>query len=160
MNESKKIFIANDHAGFQLKKFLMNKNTTQNWKDLGVFNEKTSDYPEQAEKLCCHILENISSDEPPLGVLICGSGQGMAIKANRFPGIRAILAWDEQSCRLAREHNKANVLCLGARLIPFETADNIFKVFISAVFTGGRHSDRIKNLDKNTLCQTTEKNCL
>ena len=151
MDYVKKIFIANDHAGFPLKAFLMSKNKEQNWVDLGVFNEQKSDYPEQAEKLCQHILENTHSDNFPFGVLICGSGQGMAIKANRFLGIRAIIAWNEQSARLAREHNKANVLCLGARLIPFETAHNIFKIFINTSFAGGHHSLRVQNLDKNTI---------
>ena len=143
-----KIFIANDHAGFQLKKFLINNNTDQKWEDLGAFNEQNSDYPRKAGLLCRHILEYNSAEEDSLfGVLICGSGQGMAMRANRFPGIRAALVWNEKSCRLAREHNKANVLCLGARLISFTDANQIFKTFISTLFAGGRHTERIKSLD-------------
>ena len=146
MEINKKIFIANDHAGYQLKKFLIKNSPDQNWKDLGIFDEKISDYPEQAEMLCRHIL-NSSDDSSPFGVLVCGSGQGMAIKANRFPGIRAALAWNEKSASLAREHNNANVLCLGARLISFEEANHIFKIFIDAPFKSGRHSKRVKKLD-------------
>ncbi len=145
MESTKKVFIANDHAGFQLKQFLIKSNPAQNWEDLGVFDEKSSDYPEQAEILCRHILE--SSKDNPFGVLVCGSGQGMAIKANRFPGIRAALAWNEKSASLAREHNNANVLCLGARLIPFEEASHIFQIFINAAFAEGRHLKRVKDLD-------------
>ena len=145
MKKNKKIFIANDHAGFQLKESLIKKNPDQNWENLGVFDETGSDYPELAEKLCRRILE--SSEESPFGVLVCGSGQGMAIKANRFPGIRAALAWNEKSSSLAREHNNANVLCLGSRLIPFDEVNHIFKTFINTPFAGGRHLKRVKNLD-------------
>ena len=145
----RKIFIANDHAGFQLKKFLIKNNPDQNWEDLGVFDKTSSNYPEQAEILCRRILEDKSSDDIDslFGVLICGSGQGMAIKANRFPGIRAAIAWSEKSSNLAREHNNANVLCLGARLLTFENANSVFKVFISTLFKGGRHLKRVKQLD-------------
>ncbi|MDE0119023.1 MAG: RpiB/LacA/LacB family sugar-phosphate isomerase [Bdellovibrionales bacterium] len=143
-----KIFIANDHAGFPLKNFLIKNNPDQKWENLGVFDETISDYPEQAKILCRRILEDSSINEAVLfGVLICGSGQGMAIKANRFPGIRAALAWNKKSACLAREHNDANVLCLGARLLNFEDAHNIFKIFINTPFKGGRHLKRVKQLD-------------
>ncbi len=142
-----KIFIANDHAGFPLKNFLIKNNPDQKWEDLGVFDETISDYPEQAKILCRQLVKDSSSDGPPLfGVLICGSGQGMAIKANRFPGIRAALAWSEKSSCLAREHNDANVLCLGGRLLNFEDAHNILKVFINTPFKEGRHLKRVKQL--------------
>ena len=142
-----KIFIANDHAGFQLKKFLVENNSDQTWEDLGVFDETSSDYPKQAEILCRRMLEDKSSDiDFNFGVLICGSGQGMAIKANRFPGIRAALAWNEKSAVLAREHNNANVLCLGARLLHFKDANHIFKTFISTAFKQGRHTKRVEQL--------------
>ena len=152
-SKHEKIFIANDHTGFQLKNLLINHNSDQNWEDLGIFNEKTSHYPEQAELLCRRILENtahkLNNKASLLGVLICGSGQGMAIKANRFQGIRAALAWNEESCRLAREHNNVNVLCLGARLLSFEDSNDIFKKFINTPFKGGRHLKRVESLDRN-----------
>ena len=140
---NKKIFIANDHAGFSLKTFLKNNNPEQNWEDLGVFNEEKSDYPDQAKKLCQALLKEPES----LGVLVCASGQGMAIQANRFKGIRAALAWSIETSQLSREHNKANVLCLGAKLIPCQTADQIFKTFMTANFKEGRHIQRVKKLD-------------
>ena len=140
-----KIFIANDHAGFTLKQFLINQNPEVDWEDLGVFNEEPSAYPKEAKVLCQRVLEGDSTN---LGVLICGGGQGMVMQANRFPSIRAGLCWNEASAKLSRQHNDANVLCLGARLIPFEVAQKIFKAFIQTAFEGGRHLERIKQLDK------------
>ena len=139
-----KIFIANDHAGFALKNFLVRQNPQKEWEDLGVFNEDPSSYPKEAVALCRRVLEEGSGD---LGVLICGGGQGMAMQANRFLGIRAGLCWNEESARLSRQHNNANVLCLGARLIPFESAQKIFQTFIQTSFEGGRHGERIKQID-------------
>ena len=139
----KKIFIANDHAGFQLKNSLISENQNCEWEDLGTYNEDKSDYTDQAEKLC----KQIQSFPSTFGILICGSGQGMAMKANRFPGIRAALVWNEDSTRLAREHNDANVLCLGARLISLEEANIIFKTFMETPFKEGRHLKRVKKLD-------------
>ena len=148
MQKPEKVFIANDHAGFLLKKFLIQRHPDQNWEDLGAFNEEASHYPEHASALCQKLLKEGDTDgKARFGVLVCGSGQGMAIKANRFANIRAVCAWSEQSARLSREHNNAQVLCLGARLIPFETADRIFTVFISTPFAGGRHAERVKSLN-------------
>ena len=144
---NKKILIANDHAGLLLKDFLIKNNPNYRWKDLGVFNEETSNYPEQASKLCQLMTKEKSEDDHSLGVLICGSGQGMAIKANRFSRIRAAVAWNEASARLAREHNNANVLCLGARLLSPEQANHIFTIFIHAFFKGGRHQKRVNMLN-------------
>ena len=147
MKKNKKIFIANDHAGYQLKKFLIENNPDQNWEDLGVHDETSSDYPKQAELLCRRMLESFDTDDSLFGVLVCGSGQGMAIKANRFSDIRAAVAWNEKSAVLTREHNNANVLCLGARLIPFKEANHVFQIFIDTSFAGGRHLKRVKDLD-------------
>ena len=140
-----KIFIANDHAGFALKNFLIQQNPQEEWEDLGVFNEEPSAYPKQAKVLCQRILE---AGGLSLGVLICGGGQGMAMQANRFLRIRAGLCWNEESARLSRQHNNANVLCLGARLVPVELAQKIFQTFIQTSFEEGRHLKRIKQLDQ------------
>lgn len=146
---TKKLVIANDHAGLQLKRSLMNNNKNIEWKDMGVFNENISDYTEQATILCRYILEQkTATKENIFGVLICGSGQGMAMKANRFPHIRAALAWSEKNIALAREHNNANVLCLGARLLSVAVANNILNTFISTPFKGGRHTERVYNLER------------
>ena len=143
-----KIFIASDHAGFLLKQFLIEKNRDRQWEDLGVFKEQKSDYPDQAKKLCNNLLKEQSlSERVCLGLLVCGSGQGMAIQANRYLGIRAVAAWSEESACLAREHNQANVLCLGARLISFDKANDILKTFLQTQFKGGRHIERIRKLE-------------
>lgn len=136
-------FIASDHAGFLLKQFLIKKNPDQGWKDLGVHNEKKSNYARIAQMLCCKIKK-----ENHKGVLICGSGQGMAMAANRFSGIRAAAVWNVKSARLAREHNNANVLCLGARLISRKMAHQILQIFINSSFKKGRHLERIKQIDR------------
>ncbi len=142
MSQKSKILIASDHAGFALKKFLMDNNPDTQWSDLGVFSEEKSDYPDQAKKLCQAIKQ-----ENECGVLVCGSGQGMAMQANRYSGVRAAVVWNEESARLAREHNHANVLCLGARFLSFDKANQLLKVFLKASFKGGHHSERIKKLD-------------
>ena len=139
-----KIFIANDHAGFALKEFLIKQNPQEKWEDLGVFSADTSSYPQEASTLCRHLLKEGPNS---FGVLICGSGQGMAMQANRFPGIRAGVCWNKESACLSRAHNKANVLCLGARLISPATAQGILTVFIQTDFKGGRHLARVEQLD-------------
>ncbi len=144
------IFIASDHAGFLLKQFLIEKNQKQNFKDLGVFESKQKNtYPRQAFTLCQNLLKTQKphQEAPSYGVLLCGSGQGMAIQANRFKGIRAALGWSEENTRLAREHNNCNVLCLGARLLSFEKNQKLFHIFITTAFKGGRHIERVKQLD-------------
>ena len=144
MSEGTKIFIANDHAGLALKQFLMLKNPQELWEDLGVFKEDPSSYPVEAKALCQRVLEKGPGG---VGVLICGGGQGMAMQANRFLGIRAGLCWNEESARLSRQHNQANVLCLGARLISCDLAQKIFQVFMQTGFEGGRHLERVRQLD-------------
>ncbi len=145
--EGRKIFIANDHAGFLLKNFLIKKNPEQCWEDLGVHNERKSNYPQLAQTLCRKIKKDGGK-----GVLICGSGQGMAMAANRFSGIRAAAVWNVESTQLAREHNNANVLCLGARLISRKMAHQILQTFICTPFKKGRHLKRVQQIDrwKNT----------
>src|SRR5947209_4993200 len=107
------IWVGSDHAGFPLKKSLMEKFAEINWHDQGTFNEESVDYPDFASKVATEL-----KDHPDrVGLLICGSGQGMAMRANRFPWIRAALCWSEQVAKLARQHNDANVLCLSGRLV-------------------------------------------
>lgn len=143
----KKIFIASDHAGFELKDFLIKEliNLGFNPLDLGCENPKTSvDYPDFAKKLCLKIREN-SSD---FGILICGSGIGISIAANRFKHIRAALCYNLKSAKLAREHNDANVICLGGRILKHEPALAMVKAFLATQFKGGRHEARIEKLSR------------
>ena len=142
MTYSLPLFVASDHAGFHLKKALIKKTPEHNWKDLGPNTSHRTDYPQWADKLCCHIQPQL------FGVLICGSGQGMAIKANRYPHVRAALCLNETAAHLARFHNNANVLCLAGRFIPPEKAMKILCSFLSTNFntTDPAHKRRVKQL--------------
>ncbi|AJD01634.1 ribose 5-phosphate isomerase B [Campylobacter lari] len=138
-----KIYIASDHAGFVLKQeiinFLQEKNI--NFEDLGPFSEDRCDYPDYAHLLSSKI------DENSFGVLVCGSGVGMSIAANRHKNIRCALCNEPLSAKLSREHNDANVLALGARLIGIDMAFEIISNFINTSFSGGRHCVRINKIE-------------
>jgi ribose 5-phosphate isomerase B len=142
-----KIAIANDRAGLELKNFLIGhlsgKEKPIAFLNLGIDREEAVDYPDQAKMVVNYIL----SGKADLGVLICGTGIGMSIAANRFRGIRAAICHHPLEARLAREHNDANILCLGARMIGAECALENLCVFLDTKFTGGRHSGRINKLD-------------
>ena len=137
------IFIASDHAGFDLKKFFTSKKNLQ-WIDLGPANSDRSDYPDYAAK----VAQKVSSTAESLGLLICGSGIGMCISANKFKGIRAAVVESEETARLAKEHNDANILCLGSRILSEEKAWSIFNAWLNAQFAQGRHADRIKKISQ------------
>lgn len=139
-----KVFVASDHAGFELKNLLIERYDKVDWVDLGPFNSDRVDYPDFAHDLCAHLLnENPKS----IGVLICGSGQGMAIAANRHRHIRAALCWNTDIAKLSREHNNANVLCLGARFTQINEAVDILDVFLRSQFEGGRHTQRVGKMN-------------
>lgn len=143
----KKILIASDHAGFPLKEQLKRELTVLDQSiefiDLGTTDEKSVDYPDFSKKLAKAFLDG----KGEAGILICGSGQGMAMGANRFKSIRAALCWDLPSAQLSRRHNDANILCLGSRLLPFGYAVEIAKVWLQTPFEGGRHQSRLDKLD-------------
>ena len=139
------VYLASDHAGFALKKFLIEKIIKLGFEsiDLGCDSaEKSVDYPDYAQKLCKKITKKNN------GILICGSGIGISIAANRFKNIRAALCHDVKSAKASRAHNDANVLCLGARVINNKMALAIVKAFFSTEFEGERHAARIKKLSK------------
>lgn len=150
----KKIFIASDHAGFELKQKYIQDHPELPWEDLGAYDIHSVDYPEFAKTLCEKLIQATGprpiTEEAFLagacGILICGSGQGMAIRANKFPQIRAALCWNEEVAKLSRQHNNANVLCLGSRAVDEATADKILLAFLGASFEGGRHSQRVAKL--------------
>jgi len=140
----KKVFIASDHGGFALKQPIVDLLQAQvSVEDLGPASAASVDYPMFAQSLCLKIP---SDTKDTFGILICGSGQGMAMAANKFPHIRAAVLWSEESAILSRAHNNANVLCLGARLIAPELALKIVKVFFSTNFEGGRHQHRVDQI--------------
>ena len=142
---TKSIIIASDHAGFLVKekvKIFLNKSKIKSL-DLGTFSEERVDYPDYAKKLALSVKKKSS-----FGILICGSGIGVSIAANRFKKVRAAVCYNQISASLARKHNNANVLCLGARLISLKNVQKIVYTFISTKFEGGRHINRVKKLDK------------
>lgn len=145
-NTSKKIFIASDHAGFELKEFLITQLAKLEIKtvDLGCTSAtKSVDYPDFAQKLAKKITKDSDS-----GILICGSGIGISIAANRFKHIRAALCHNVTSAKLSRAHNNANVICLGARFTKEKSALAMVKAFLNAEFEGGRHERRVDKLSK------------
>jgi ribose 5-phosphate isomerase B len=146
---SLKIVIGSDHRGFhhklliaeQMKKF----NGAQiEWLDAGCFTAERCDYPEFAAKAVAEIKKN----DVEYGVLICGSGVGMSIAANRYPGIYAALAWDELTARLAKEHDGANILVLPADFISSHTAVAMIEAWLNAKFLGGRYQKRLEILEE------------
>ncbi len=139
-----RVFIASDHAGFELKNLLVKGSNLVEWADLGPFTPDRVDYPDFAHDLCSRMLNESSNT---FGVLICGSGQGMAIAANRHRHIRAALCWNSEIAKLSREHNNANVLCLGARFTQANEAIEILKIFLSSRFEGGRHAQRVAKMN-------------
>ncbi len=136
--EAEKIWIGSDHAGYSLKKGLLSLLPNQNCQDLGVFSEASADYPDVALRVGEAVLT-----QGGFGLLICGSGQGMAMSANRLRGIRAALCWNVASAELARAHNNANILCLGGRFLEVAEAREILAAFLKTPFEGGRHQNRL-----------------
>ena len=138
-----KIFISSDHAGFNLKKNIIKK-LSKKLKiiDLGPSSTKSVDYPDYAHKLS----KKVASNSRNLGILICGSGMGMAISANKNKKIRAALCYSVKNTKLSRLHNNANIITLGARLINKNKAFNLIRVFLNTKFEGGRHLRRVKKI--------------
>lgn len=145
-----RIAIGSDHAGYDLKCAIINYLQRKNMEvyDVGAFSKDSVDYPDYALQVC-QILNRKNSD---LGILICYTGIGMSIAANKVKGIRAALVTTEENAKLTREHNDANILCLGAKDVDFEKAKKIIDVFLTTQFVGGRHLQRVTkvmNIEKN-----------
>lgn len=136
-----------DHAGFEYKELLKQFLTDAGHQvsDFGPHSNASVDYPDFAHPLA----KSVEKGECEMGILICGSGNGVAITANKHQGIRAALCWNEELGALARQHNNANVLCLPARFISADTAQAIVSVFISTAFEGGRHLNRVNKIGCN-----------
>lgn len=140
----KKIAIGGDHAGYEYKAKLVEKLEALGYevKDFGPFSSASVDYPDYVHPLC----SAIENGEFEQGIVICGSGNGVAITANKHQGIRAALCWNEDLAALARQHNNANVLALPARFISYELAEKLAEIFISTDFEGGRHANRVNKI--------------
>ena len=139
-----KIALASDHAGFQEKEKLkpLLKSLGVEFEDLGTASEDSVDYPDYAR----NVAERVGKGEAEQGLLVCGSGTGMAIVANKVPGVRAAVGWSEETARLARRHNDANVLAIGARTTPEAEIPKIVKAWFESKFDGGRHAGRVAKI--------------
>ena len=140
------IAVASDHAGFDLKEILKRdlQGAGHDVLDLGTNSSQSVDYPDYGKALA----DAVAAGQARLGVLVCGTGIGIAMAANRNPGVRAAVVHDVTSARLSRQHNDANVVAFGQRLIVSETAREALKVFLSTEFEGGRHAGRVAKLSK------------
>lgn len=140
-----RLAMAADHGGFELKEILKRKlaEEVDSIEDLGVHSEQSVDYPDQAHALA----DFIAGGKADLGILICGTGIGVSIAANRHPGIRAALCTDSFMARMSREHNDANILCLGGRVVGSELAADIARAFLTGQFEGGRHKRRLDKIE-------------
>ena len=139
-----KIVVAADHGGFELKEQVKAALVAggEEVVDIGCFSSESVDYPDFAEKAVSLILQN----ECQMGILICGTGIGMSIAANRYRAIRAANCSNVHTAQLSREHNNANVLCLGARVLEAEVAIEMVRVWLHTAFSGGRHQRRISKV--------------
>ena len=140
----KKIFISSDHAGFRLKeeiKLFLKKKKIE-FIDMGPGNDTKVDYPDYAHK----VAKKVKTNKNNVGILVCGSGMGMNIAANRHKNIRAAQCFNLKSTKLSRLHNDANVITLGSRLLTIKNALSFIAVFLNTKFEGGRHSKRIKKI--------------
>lgn len=147
-----KILIASDHAGYELKKRLVEHLKLQNEvEDCGPFGTDSVDYPDYADLVCKKLKpENDSAMLSQFGVLICGSAQGMAMRANKFSHVRAALVYNDETVKLSREHNNANIVCIGARFCDFETALRWINLFKDTGFAQGRHQTRVAKVSGAT----------
>lgn len=140
----KKIAIGGDHAGYEYKEQLRKHLEEKGYevKDFGPFSADSVDYPDFAHP----IAEAVANSSQDAGILICGSGNGVAMTANKHQGIRAALCWNEELAALARQHNKANILCLPSRFVPYELAEKMAGTFLTTEFEGGRHDRRVEKI--------------
>ena len=140
----KKIFISSDHAGYSLKEQIKKKfNKKYIFYDLGTDNSKTSvNYPEYAHRLC----KKVAKHSKNIGILVCGSGMGMSMAANRHKKIRAAVCYSVKNTKLSRLHNNANIITLGSRLTKKNTAFKCIDIFVNTKFEGGRHKNRVRKI--------------
>ena len=142
---TKQLGIASDHAGLELKRVLVEELQGRGitLRDFGTDSGTSCDYPDFAH----HVGRAIENKEIEQAILVCGTGVGMSMAANRHPSVRAVVCSEPLSARMARQHNDANVLCLGARIIGAGTANDIVDAFLNGVFEGGRHSARVAKIN-------------
>jgi ribose 5-phosphate isomerase B len=142
---SVKIALGSDHAGFSCKEAVKEylKENSGSLVDVGTYNEDSVDYPDFAHQ----VANRVSDNSADAGILLCGSGNGVAIAANKHRNVRAALCWNPEIAKLARLHNDANILCIPARYVSVEEAMEIIKAFLETDFEGGRHSRRVEKIE-------------
>lgn len=135
------IAIGSDHAGYDYKQRIITflQNQGHKVQDFGTHSADSVDYPDFAHP----VAEGVNGKEYPAGILICGSANGVAMTANKYPAVRAAICWNEDLAALARQHNDANVLCLPARFISYVLSEKIIRIFLQEQFEGGRHQRRV-----------------
>ncbi|HEY0897738.1 MAG TPA: ribose 5-phosphate isomerase B [Sphingobacteriaceae bacterium] len=137
-----RIAIGADHAGFEYKELLKSFLEDHEIKDFGTYSLDSVDYPDFAHP----VADAVESKEFDLGILVCGSANGVAITANKHQGIRAAICWTDELAKLARQHNDANIVCIPARFVTEEVAKDITRSFIETDFEGGRHNNRVNKI--------------
>jgi ribose 5-phosphate isomerase B len=145
MNTDKKIALGCDHAGFPYKEAITNYLTAKGYEvlDFGTNSPDSVDYPDFVHPVATSVVEGKCS----FGIVMCGSGNGVAITANKHQGIRAALCWNREIAELARQHNNANIIAIPVRFVSIETAVEMLDTFLNTVFEGGRHQNRVEKID-------------
>lgn len=143
-NKELPLAIGCDHAGFEYKEAISQWLSEQGWtvSDKGTYSLDSTDYPDYAHP----VASMVESGEAGVGILICGSANGVAITANKHQGIRAALCWDTEVASLARQHNNANIICLPARFVSLDEAKKMVEIFLTTEFEGGRHQNRVNKI--------------
>lgn len=143
-DKNQEIPIGSDHGGVKMKSYLIRSlsDLGYRFKDFGTHSEDSVDYPDFIHP----VAQLVNDGTYPFGIIMCGSGQGAAMTANKYPNVRAALCWDEEQTQLTRQHNNANMLVLPGRFLPFEKAVELVKIFLDTSFEGGRHQPRIDKI--------------
>lgn len=143
-----RILIATDHAGFEMKEQVLTvlSNLGYNVEDFGTYSDASCDYPDFGHPLA----KEISEGRATRGILLCGTGLGMSYVANRYPGVRAAVAWTPEIASLSRQHNNSNVLCIPARFVGEYEAESILRTWLTTEFEGGRHIRRIEKIERSS----------
>ncbi|HEV2707613.1 MAG TPA: ribose 5-phosphate isomerase B [Pyrinomonadaceae bacterium] len=152
----KRIAIGCDHAGYESKEQAKREIEALGLsvRDMGTNSAESVDYPDFGAA----VGRAVAAGEVDVGVVICGSGIGISMAANKVPGVRAALCWNEETARLARQHNDANILCLGARFIAPDLAARMIRAFLETEFDGGRHQQRVEKLSRLDAARTADEN--
>lgn len=143
-NKQLPLAIGSDHAGFEYKALLIDALTKAGWQvaDKGTYSLDSTDYPDYAHP----VATMVENGEAAVGILVCGSGNGVCMTANKHKGIRAALCWNGELASLSRQHNNANVLCIPSRFVSEEVAMDMTDIFLSTAFEGGRHEKRVSKI--------------